>query len=81
MSEAQDASAEMPLGARIHRLQRIVADLDREEIELEDAMKLFEEGVAHLRAAQSLVAQAELRIERLLEDRNGVRLEPVDDAE
>lgn len=81
MSDAQESTPEMPLGARIHRLQRIVADLDREEIELEDAMKLFEEGVAHLRAAQALVAQAELRIERLLEDRSGVRLEPVDEPE
>jgi exodeoxyribonuclease VII small subunit len=65
----------MPLGARIHRLQRIAADLDREDIELEDAMRLFEEGVAHLRAAESLVKQAELRIERLLEDNDGVRTE------
>lgn len=67
--------ADMPLGARIHRLQRIAADLDREDIELEDAMRLFEEGVAHLRAAESLVRQAELRIERLLEDSDGVRTE------
>jgi exodeoxyribonuclease VII small subunit len=65
----------MPLGARIHRLQRIAADLDREDIELEDAMRLFEEGVAHLRAAESLVRQAELRIERLLEDSDGVHTE------
>jgi exodeoxyribonuclease VII small subunit len=67
--------ADMPLGARIHRLQRIAADLDREDIELEDAMRLFEEGVAHLRAAESLVRQAELRIERLLEDSDGVHTE------
>jgi exonuclease VII small subunit len=38
-------------------------------------MRLFEEGVAHLRAAESLVKQAELRIERLLEDNDGVRTE------
>jgi len=79
MSEAEQPG--MPLGARIHRLQRIVADLDREDIELEDAMKLFEEGVTHLRAAQSLVSQAELRIEKLLEERGGVRTEPMDEPE
>jgi exodeoxyribonuclease VII small subunit len=70
MSETQD-SVEMPLGARIHRLQRIVADLEREDIELEAAMQLFEEGVGHLRAAETLVTQTELRIEQLLEDSDG----------
>lgn len=72
--------AEMPLGARIHRLQRIVADLEREEIELEEAMKLFEEGVAHLRAAETLVSTAELRIDRLLADEDGARVVPSQDG-
>ncbi|HEX6307796.1 MAG TPA: exodeoxyribonuclease VII small subunit [Longimicrobiales bacterium] len=81
MSSEAPVPAEMPLGARIHRLQRIAADLDREDIELEDAMRLFEEGVAHLRAAESLVQQAELRIERLLEVTGGVRLEEIEPPE
>jgi exodeoxyribonuclease VII small subunit len=76
---ADSDGASMPLGARIHRLQRIVADLEREDIELEDAMQLFEEGVGHLRAADSLLSRAELRIERLLETRDGVGLEDVED--
>lgn len=74
----EEPVADMPLGARIHRLQRIAADLDREDIELEDAMRLFEEGVEHLRAAESLVRHAELRIERLLEDSGGIRTEKLD---
>lgn len=81
MSGEAETSEEMPLGARIHRLQRIAADLDREDIELEDAMRLFEEGVAHLRAAESLVRDAELRIERLLEDSDGVRTEKLKPGE
>jgi exodeoxyribonuclease VII small subunit len=71
----------MPLGARIHRLQRIVADLEREDIELEDAMQLFEEGVVHLRAADALLSQTELRIERLLEESDGTRLEAMEPAD
>ena len=78
MSIEEQPAEDMPLGARIHRLQRIAADLDREDIELEDAMRLFEEGVAHLRAAEALVKDAELRIERLLEDSDGVRTEKLD---
>jgi exodeoxyribonuclease VII small subunit len=78
---SEDDSTAMPLGARIHRLQRIVADLEREDIELEDAMRLFEEGVAHLRAADTLLSRTELQIERLLEDGNTVPLDTVDRAE
>jgi exodeoxyribonuclease VII small subunit len=72
---------DMPLGARIHRLQRIVADLERDDIELDDAMRLFEEGVTHLRAAESLVSEAELRIDRLLEEGDSTRLQQVTGSE
>jgi exodeoxyribonuclease VII small subunit len=75
MTNEPDETPEMPLGARIHRLQRIVAEMDREDIELDDALRLFEEGVAHLRAAEALVNHAELRIERLVEDSRGTSLE------
>ena len=77
MADAETGPVDMPLGARIHRLQRIAADLDREDLELEDAMRLFEEGVAHLRAAEALVKQAELHIERLLETDRGVTTEAI----
>jgi exodeoxyribonuclease VII small subunit len=77
MSDSQELP-EMPLGARIHRLQRIVADLEREDIELEDAMRLFEEGVGHLRSAQELVSRTELQIDRLLEESGTIRVEPLD---
>lgn len=80
MSE-EKTDPDMPLGARIHRLQRIVADLEREDMELEDAMRLFEEGVTHLRAAEALVSRTELRIERLLEEEGGVSLQQVDEPE
>jgi exodeoxyribonuclease VII small subunit len=73
------APGDLALGARIQRLQRIVAELEREDIELEDALRLFEEGVAHLRAAETLVASTELAIERLLEGPDGPRLEPAEE--
>ena len=55
------------LEERLDRLDQIVHALEREDLELEQAMKLFEEGIGHLRHAQDLLNQAELRIERLLE--------------
>lgn len=55
------------LEERLDRLDEIVHALERDDLELEQAMKLFEEGIGHLRHAQDLLNQAELRIERLLE--------------
>ena len=81
MSEAKSTESELQLGARIQRLQRIVAELEREDIELEDALRLFEEGVAHLRAAEALVSRSELMIERLLEEADGPRLERIEEEE
>jgi exodeoxyribonuclease VII small subunit len=81
VSAAEPPDSELPLGARIQRLQRIVAELEREDIELEDALRLFEEGVTHLRAAEGLVARSELMIERLLEQTGGPRLERIEREE
>lgn len=61
------AEATPTLEQRLDRLDQIVHSLEREDLELEQAMNLFEEGVTHLRHAQELLNQAELRIERLLD--------------
>lgn len=61
------AEATPSLEQRLDRLDQIVHSLEREDLELEQAMNLFEEGVTHLRHAQELLNQAELRIERLLD--------------
>ena len=55
------------LEQRLDRLDEIVRTLERDDLDLEQTMKLFEEGVTHLRHAQELLTDAELRIERLLE--------------
>jgi exodeoxyribonuclease VII small subunit len=68
----------LALGVRLQRLQQIVMELERDDIELEDAMRLFEEGVAHLREAESMVARTELMIERLLDEAEGARLERIE---
>jgi exodeoxyribonuclease VII small subunit len=62
-----EPEAPLRLELRLHRLEAIVAALERDELELEEALALFEEGVAHLRAAESELRRTELRIEHLLE--------------
>lgn len=61
------ADANQSLEQRLDRLDEIVRSLEREDLELDAAMKLFEEGITHLRHAQELLSNAELRIERLLQ--------------
>ena len=56
------------LEGRLGRLDQILASLEADDIELEGALSLFEEGVAHVRAAERLLAEAELRVEELLGD-------------
>ena len=59
---------------RLARLDAIVAELEREGLDLDQALSLFEEGVGHLRSAEQVIRAAELRIDRLLENAAG---EPV----
>lgn len=68
MSGAADGGSGDRLDSRLDRLEAIVAALDRSDLELEDAMRLFEEGVDHLRIARDLLRTSELRVERLLDD-------------
>ncbi|HSJ16091.1 MAG TPA: exodeoxyribonuclease VII small subunit [Longimicrobiales bacterium] len=63
--------SEPRLSERITRLEQILARLEREDLDLDDALALFEEGVSHLRQAEQLVRVAELRIERLLDSAAG----------
>ncbi|HUF12119.1 MAG TPA: exodeoxyribonuclease VII small subunit [Longimicrobiales bacterium] len=78
MSEPKPADER--LDRRLDRLEEIVDALDRPDLELEDAMRLFEEGVSHLRVARELLRTTELRVERLLDDGSGGALtESVDE--
>lgn len=54
------------LEARLKRLDEILAKMESDDVALEDALKLFEEGVAHVREAEKVLSAAELRVEELL---------------
>lgn len=60
------------LEGRLVRLEAIVDALERDELELEAALALFEEGVGHLRSAREILRQTELRVEKLLADADEV---------
>ncbi len=66
----------LTLEARLQRLDEIVAALEAGDVELERGLRLFEEGVRHIRASERLIARAELRVEELIGDGEAIRTEP-----
>ena len=60
-----------PLADELTRLEEIVRKLEAEDVELDAALTLFEEGVARLRAARERLAAAELKVQAVLEQAGG----------
>jgi exodeoxyribonuclease VII small subunit len=54
------------LEQRLKRLEEILARLESDEVALEEALTLFEEGVGHVKGAERVLAETELRVEELL---------------
>lgn len=65
-SKAAAAEAAPTLEERLSRLEEILARMEAGDVALEEALTLFEEGVGHVRAAEKVVSETELRVEELL---------------
>lgn len=66
-TEAQSKNFESSLAA----LERVVRELERGDLPLEESLKLFEQGVKLSRECQERLNQAERRVEMLLRDTEG----------
>jgi len=55
----------------VARLETIVAELENDGLELESALRLFEEGVERLRAATAELTRAEAQVKALVENADG----------
>jgi len=53
------------------RLEEIVRRLEADDVELDTALALFEEGVARLRAAKERLGAAELKVQEVIEEAGG----------
>ena len=70
MSEATSFAAEL------QRLEEILRRLEAEDLDLDEALRLFEEGVERLRTARARLTAAEATVKRVLADHAGkIRLE------
>jgi exodeoxyribonuclease VII small subunit len=55
----------------VERLEAIVRSLEDEDLELDAALELFEEGVARLKSARALLRKGELKVKTVLQNRDG----------
>ncbi|MBA3495651.1 MAG: exodeoxyribonuclease VII small subunit [Gemmatimonadales bacterium] len=61
------------------RLEEIVRKLEADDIELDAALVLFEEGVGRLRAARERLTAADLKVQAVLEEAGGaIRFQDLD---
>jgi exodeoxyribonuclease VII small subunit len=66
-------------GAQLERLEEIVRRLEGEDLDLDEALKLFEEGVERLRDARERLLTAEAKVKQVLGDQAGkFRIEDFD---
>ena len=59
------------LSEDLRRLEEIVSGLEADDVELDRALALFEEGVRVLQRARTRLAEADARVQRVLEDAKG----------
>lgn len=64
--DVQAGVAEMTFGASLSELERIVADLESGQLELEDSMSRYERGVALLKGLQAKLADAQQKVTMLV---------------
>jgi len=62
-----DGEVKAEFSKQLERLEAIVRRLESEDLDLDEALKLFEEGVERLRVARSSLSQAELKVKKVLE--------------
>ena len=60
-----------PFEATLARLQEIVGELEGDGVDLDRALRLFEEGVERLRTASGELARAEATVKLLVERTDG----------
>lgn len=71
MNSDSSPAAAPSLGDELDRLEEIVRRLEADDLDLDAALALFEEGVSRLRDARSRLDAAELKVRTVLEEADG----------
>ena len=80
---ASDNNTARSFEESLARLDEIIAALEKDNVPLDDLMKLYEEGVGHLRACNEQLDSAEQKVKMLHISPDGTtaRLEPFSEEE
>jgi len=77
-----DANAkEVKFEAALKRLEEIVSKLEDGEMDLEQSMKLFEEGMGTVKKLQKKLDEAEKKIEKLVKEGGAFKTEPMEEPD
>lgn len=63
--------SEMTFEQSLMRLETIVRELERSDLDLEQSLRLFEEGILHLRTAGAALKTVDARVQQLVEAADG----------
>ena len=63
----------------LEKLENLVTKLESGELSLEDSMKSFEEGIKLTRLCQSQLAEAELKVKKLIEENGEIKTETLNE--
>lgn len=61
----------MSFGTELERLEAIVRNLEDSEVDLDEALKLFQEGVKRLKNARKLLQDTELTVKKVIDAADG----------
>ncbi|HWN20096.1 MAG TPA: exodeoxyribonuclease VII small subunit [Gemmatimonadales bacterium] len=79
MPNTEPTGSTPALADELARLEEIVRKLEADDVELDAALLLFEEGIARLRSARERLVAAEVKVQAVLEEAGGdLRLTDLD---
>ena len=64
--------------ACIGKLEEIVEKLEEPDLALDQALKLFEDGIKQARSCESRLREAEGKVEKLIEENEAFKKEPLE---
>ncbi len=65
----------------LQQLEKIVSQMESGELGLEESLKQFEKGIKLARSCQDTLANAELRVEKLIEQNGLQQTVPLEDID
>ena len=76
LAPVEAKESKLTFEAALNRLEEVVASMESGEVPLADLLSKFEEGNRLLKLCEARLKEAELKIEQLKKQKDGVAFEP-----